>query len=658
MLVSSPATTAINVAGYVQYSGASTIADLFSSTGYYLTAMAQTDPVKRTLMKQKAQVYRSIQSQKMFNFLDPYATYDTFMAVLDVSPDAQKLLRETYSGGIQSTGKRHGISPDSETFQNLERIANAASTYTGVTIQDVYTKSQVFITELDKYIRLRSNNSKKLSDILATGALSDIDDDAIGAAIDTTLRSVYAKNYTLKGENGELITGVAQLVEDISNTPGLGTVLPFGRFLNSVVATTHQWGPTAILPATMRVAQNMIKGSKGVVSQDIAVTAMARAYVGTGALVLAAMYDRQKNPNLGMFEMEGAGGNIIDIQNTFPLSLWVAAGRVVNRKYSGEEVNVEVYTDLLNQLGVGQVTTDLQFANGLNAAVDVFLNDDPKNTQEAWDGLLKKTGNVAAGFFRPLDAVNQAVGFIADNDQAKDIRQAEGLGIITQSATKYIDNILEVFVDKIDDVLDDPTSKAIDAALTGTTLRLSTKTDNEGAIRPSANPFAKILGLKIKQKRSSAEDLYSVLNMHTWTADQRGSIDQYDRAFNTILAPILDRQAEVLLTSKDFMSKPLQVKRDIFKGMLKDLRKYVKLSVEQGFDEEGLGPLLAMQNKASNLNKSTRLAATQFMEDNGFATNIKEMNHTDLLHFFEFADYYNGGVKDYKSIVSRYLKKR
>ena len=146
--------------------------------------------------------------------------------------------------------------------------------------------------------------------------------------------------------------------------------------------------------------------------------------------------------------------------------------------------------------------------------------------------------------------------------------------------------------------------------------------------------------------------------MHTWTADQRGNIDQYDRAFNTILAPILDRQAEVLLTSKDFMSKPLQAKRKQFTGILTELRKYVRSSVEQGYDEEGLGPLLTMQNKAANLNKSTRKAATQFMEDNGFTTNIKEMNHTDLLHFFEFADYYNNSVKEYKSIVNKDLKKR
>ena len=37
-------------------------------------------------------------------------------------------------------------------------------------------------------------------------------------------------------------------------------------------------------------------------------------------------------------------------------------------------------------------------------------------------------------------------------DTAKDVRQAEGLNVFTQSATKYVDNIFEAFIDKTDTI--------------------------------------------------------------------------------------------------------------------------------------------------------------------------------------------------------------
>ena len=46
-------------------------------------------------------------------------------------------------------------------------------------------------------------------------------------------------------EQPELLNSVAKVVETFSKRASLGTILPFGRFFNNVVATAYQWSPFA-----------------------------------------------------------------------------------------------------------------------------------------------------------------------------------------------------------------------------------------------------------------------------------------------------------------------------------------------------------------------------------------------------------------------------
>ena len=68
-------------------------------------------------------------------------------------------------------------------------------------------------------------------------------------------------------------------------------------------------------------------------------------------------------------------------------------------------------------------------------------------------------------------------------DTAKDVRQADGLGLFTQTSTKYFDNILEAFIGKTD-------------TITGEDLKVATR---EGEIY-DANPFARDLWSNYKAR--------------------------------------------------------------------------------------------------------------------------------------------------------------
>jgi hypothetical protein len=188
-------------------------------------AQIAIDPKAAKQSFQRMSALTALQGQKMRNLFDPYTTRDAYLELLEENPDIKKALFETMAGGVDQNAVRHGIDPKSPVYKNVEAIANAANTITGVRVQDTFTKSQMFMSEIDKALRLKHN--KTFREVLASGDSQLLDDEVMGAALDTTLKSVYSKDYTAKNQP-EITRNLAKAVEVVSNAPGLGTILPFG----------------------------------------------------------------------------------------------------------------------------------------------------------------------------------------------------------------------------------------------------------------------------------------------------------------------------------------------------------------------------------------------------------------------------------------------
>jgi hypothetical protein len=73
------------------------------------------------------------------------------------------MLFETMAGGVDASAKRFGINPDNPVFRNVEAFTKAMNQITGVSIQDTFTKSQMFMTEMDKYVRLEERYDSQRS---------------------------------------------------------------------------------------------------------------------------------------------------------------------------------------------------------------------------------------------------------------------------------------------------------------------------------------------------------------------------------------------------------------------------------------------------------------------------------------------------------------
>ena len=623
LLVSSPATTALNVAGFSQYYVGQTVADLFSATGLMTKGLAQSATNRAAAQEsfRQARALSSLQVQKIRNLMDPYTTRDAYMKFLEdpENLDTQKVLFETMAGGVDASAKRYGMNPDSKTFRNVEAFTRAMNQITGVRIQDTFTKSQMFMTDMDKYLRLKRGVTLK------EALLSDdiiIDDDVISGALDTTLKSVFAKDYTTT-EQPELIRTAAKFVETVSNTPFLGTILPFGRFFNNVVATAYQWGPfsapeTLFKPMYKRIVKNE---GMGVSEMDAA----ARTTVGIAGLILAMQYDEERRDDgLGVYEINVGGGKIIDAKNTYPFSAFLAAGRITNMLRNSETVPPELIQEMGTQVAVGQLAKDAQFGNDLNNLLDVLINQDEGARGASIDSFAKTFGNLTAGVTRPLDAINKVVGFAMGTDTAKDVRQADGLGLFTQTSTKYFDNILEAFIGKTD-------------TITGEDLKVATR---EGEIY-DANPFARIFGLTIKQGRTATEKAYSMSEMQAWTANERSKLPAYDRAFNGMLAPILERSTQRLLRTERFKKADLPERRGMLKAVLRSAKKQIRERLDDGYTTGGENiKLRAVYKAQSKFSKEiTREAKKVMKEKFGVSGALEDYSFAELDLFISYSEH-------------------
>jgi hypothetical protein len=338
--------------------------------------------------------------------------------------------------------------------------------------------------------------------------------------------------------------------------------------------------------------------------------------VGSTALYLAMEADEpRREKGLAYYEVDGGDGTIIDARNTFPYSLFLAVGRAANLKRQGEDVPNELIQDMTAQLAVGQLARDAQFANDLYNVFDVLLNPSEGSREASAQAFAKVAGNFAAGFTRPLDAVNKVAGFAMGTDTAKDVRQAEGgVATFTQSATKYVDNIFEAFIDKTD-------------TLTGEELRVATR---EGEIY-DANPFARIFGVTIKPGRTATEKAYSMSEMHPWTANERTKMAAYDGVFNGLLAPILEEETQKLLDSQQFQEAPLTGKREMLRTRLTEARKQVRERMDSGY--EGAEPLrMRTYNRVSRQESKElrRLAADMLKRDYGITGDPRDFELAEL----------------------------
>ena len=282
--------------------------------------------------------------------------------------------------------------------------------------------------------------------------------------------------------------------------------------------------------------------------------------------------------------------------------------------------------EFLNSLASGQGARSVEFGNDLFALLSWF--ESPEAREGGWHSLLKPLGNIAAGATRPLDAINRAVWFINDSDVAKDVRQARGTYGFTQGATKYVDNIIEVFTTDLE-------------SITGEELRVATR---EGSLQ-DPNPAARIAGLVVKPPQNATELAYGMSERMTYTANMRTKDPAYDKAYNSIVAPLLEKAAERMIADDVFMKGTVNQRR----ARLKKELSQVKSIVSKYFKEtaSGEGAILGLRRTAATAGSpEARFAGKKMLRERGVEAEIRDLGYKELQLYLSYVDAWDNYYKD------------
>ena len=562
MLVSAPQTTAANVFGFGQIYIANTAQELLQGTLLGLTGDTK-----------KAKALFQLQVEKIKNLVDPYTTLDNYETLLKTDSNLHKLLKETISGGIERSAKRLGVDEKNAMLRTVEGLTRTAQTFSMVDLQDTLTKSQAFMAGIDKQLRLQKDTT--LNAILEKGNLIDIDEGVMEKAMSETLKAVFAEDYT---RSGKVVGDLAKLVENASNAPGIGFILPFGRFMNNVVATAYRYGPGAYLDGAVAIA----KGKK-----IDATEAIARATIGTTSIFYAMDFQReQEKRGYQWYELQTGSGETTNITNTFPLSLLMITGRVANKMSNGEFVDKDLSAEFGKQIAIGQAATDLQFGNDITRLIQLTLNlggEFKSPIGQVQETLGHMSGNIVSGITRPLDPINKLAGYALSEWTPYDVtpqvdrRLAKGgLQKLGMNSAKYVDNIIEGIASVVNG----------ETTLLGDELRVASREGN--VYDPS--PYRTAIGTRIQQPRTFANIVFGMVNQPEWKAGMYTGVPEFDRFANKVISPMIEMEAEQLLKNEKFVRGNAEYKKQKVNDMLNEVKRSVRAylsetpNTEQGIE--------------------------------------------------------------------------
>jgi hypothetical protein len=442
--VANLSTTALNVAGYTTATLLNSATDVSRAVllGGWAGVQLLKNPAAAKSTGMNAVSILANQRQKALFALDPNTTYDTFLAYSRVRPKAMAELTQVLPGGVESLEKVGGeFNPNTSllslrTSQGVDFVAKANL----VAAQDGYTKSIEFLSQMDKLLRrpeseggfnmswnkfFSAPNQHKLMLSEKFVALE-------AKAVNDTLESVFSKSYKGKDALGE----VAGIIEGARNLPGIGMLVPFGRFFNNTIAATYD--ATAIGP----LLSKFMGGEKDKFYGEI----FARGVVTVSLLSILA--EREMGfIDMGLSwseEIDAETGEVVDEKYDFPYGAYKAAARLIAHNWRDEEISLELTAQIRGQF-IGQLTRELGEAG--EGVSDIFAALISEQGPEYSKLIANAGGNIASQIFsamsRPLEPINALVGLSRDEKYYVPDRK-QGTKWVNESM-RYVDQVIALF---------------------------------------------------------------------------------------------------------------------------------------------------------------------------------------------------------------------
>ena len=562
MLVSAPSTSYLNLVGW----GAATAINSATDVGMGLLfagkglgqKLLQNENAGESL--RIAGAYLRANKQKIRNMLDPNMTYDAFKSISIKNPDAMRELVRVLPGGIEDIDKvlkQSGFNPD-ETIGGAvsEKVVDFAQFISFVKMQDVFTKSQEFIYQLDKNLDITYGKSfsEFFKDPNAARLMNEKKyKQAVARATYETQKAIFSLSYKDDTTIGEL----AGFVEDFRNTPGVGLLAPFGRFFNNTVAFSMDMTGISFFqklasPASQtRSAKEL--GLRG---------AIGLGFIGT------MIQDEQiyREQGLGPFQrIDPETGGIADEKFNFPTSHFKAGARILSYAAEGKKAPEGEVKQISDIIGINQLTRQLNqtvdgFGNSVNKVIsgDISVIEGVANT---FGGIVSQ---VVSGTTRFIDPYNALVGLGIRRDKYKHVDRKQGSKTIN-NALRYMDQFIAATVG---DLQQEKFSASI------------------GDIRSDASK-------QLAYREVELTDTSKILNMigrPNYLADKRTKIAVAGNRYNEIFHDTVEVLAGDLLRREAFKkgkiegsgSTQLEVRTNLVNNIFTEAREITKYLMETG----------------------------------------------------------------------------
>ena len=561
-LVSHPSTSMLNVLGYGSAAGLDVATDitmaLFKGTRGTLKSLAgYSDSGAKELYVAK-QLLLSSKDRVKFAF-DPDMTYAAYRSALEKNTGALNTLSRTLSGGVDISNSVEQMSRlgglGGKVQDKADTVLNHVQTATFVHAQDAYTKSQEYVGQMNKMLRTKFGKSwnefytdPNASKIMATKEYKQLEMDAVAA----TMTNTFSKSYKDGTKLGEL----AGFIEDARNIPGLGFMIPFGRFFNNTIDFGIKNTPLL----------NFAAKATGKYADKSYEELAARGTVVTGLVwSLAQDEDENRRMGLGLYD-EIIDGQVVSQQYDYPISLFKAAARVISYKMAGEEVPAEIIAQIGKDFGGGGLTRNLnkttaEFADFGAAILAGELGDVMAEGQVIASDI---TAQALSGFLRPLEPIDTGIAIFAGVDQSpKDT--AQGNKFVGDSL-RYIDTTVDFFMGNED-----------------APLKMSAFA-GEGAQQSSKN-----LGIRT-QSMTNTQRVMNMLGLDQWainsglSKDKKLMIPEAVNEYQRQVYRAIEGWATMKMNNDAFRNSDIETQRTLWADHLKKVKQEAKFMLAADYD--------------------------------------------------------------------------
>ena len=644
-LVTHPATVGLNVVGWQAASTLQSSADIVRGTLYggasFFNKVAGRD-VQAAEYANIGKLMMSLQRQKVMNLVDPRATMDEMLDYIAFNPKAGKELFRYISGGIEDdavlrslldvgplteqTKKqvKEGFGQKSK-VSRIDKVIDGFQTIYGVKAQDILTKSVEFMYNIDKQIRI--NHGVTYKEFISSPRLwekmeiVDPKNPAAGwaamqgAAVNDTLKSVYAKSYgkDLDAKSGvvKIIPFLAKGIEEMRRVPVLGALVPFGQFFNNTLA--HMFDYTGI----SLIHKPFAKSSTSYMDLT------TKAAIGLSVIGATATAQRKNvEEGLAWHEERISDGTVRSRLYDFPFSFYKAIGVLGVHVSNGDGIPKDLFKDIVTQFGPSGLLRGVgDVGKGMYAAFEELFTNDNVDVSAA---LTKAIGGAvsmyASGLTRPLDPVNLVVG-ISRGEKYVDRDKNQGTKSLNYSM-RYLDQIFEGLGAPFPKLIGQEVPEEKNQPLTSEKGRA---------------PIGRLFGFRESNRQSSMQKMFNEVGMPQWRTNIKSYVPKADNAFDGAISDIIEYKAATLIDSPVWKTSSLTDRKYLISKILSGSKKEATQRLENSYDKE--------DNRMALLYKLTKRGGTvskrnlqEYMADLNIEIPVEELTLKQLRLINSYAE--------------------